>query len=49
MRSRLITRLAAARAAAGARARPPALAHNDGRGFYGATNDKVVTDAGLRS
>ena len=26
---------------------PSALAFNDGRGFYGATDDKVVTDAGL--
>ena len=26
---------------------PSALAHNDGRGFYGATDDKVVTDAGF--
>ena len=26
---------------------PAASAHNDGRGFYGATNDKVVTDAGF--
>jgi hypothetical protein len=26
---------------------PVAQAHNDGRGFYGATNDKVVTDAGF--
>jgi len=24
-----------------------ALAHNDGRGFYGETNDKVVTNAGF--
>jgi hypothetical protein len=24
-----------------------AFAYNDGRGFYGATNDKVVTDAGF--
>jgi len=24
-----------------------AQAHNDGRGFYGATDDKVVTDAGF--
>ncbi len=24
-----------------------AYADNDGRGFYGATNDKVVTDAGF--
>ena len=26
---------------------PAALAENDGRGFYGATNDKVVTEAGF--
>jgi hypothetical protein len=26
---------------------PVAQAHNDGRGFYGATNDKVVVDAGF--
>ncbi len=26
---------------------PAAQAYNDGRGFYGATTDKVVTDAGL--
>lgn len=26
---------------------PIADATNDGRGFYGATNDKVVTDAGF--
>jgi hypothetical protein len=26
---------------------PAAGAHNDGRGFYGATNDKVVTNAGF--
>jgi hypothetical protein len=26
---------------------PTALAENDGRGFYGATDDKVVTDAGF--
>jgi hypothetical protein len=26
---------------------PSALAYNDGRGFYGATDDKVVTDAGF--
>lgn len=26
---------------------PTAFAYNDGRGFYGATNDKVVTDAGF--
>jgi preprotein translocase subunit SecG len=28
-------------------AAPVAQATNDGRGFYGATNDKVVTDAGF--
>jgi hypothetical protein len=26
---------------------PTASAYNDGRGFYGATNDKVVTNAGF--
>lgn len=26
---------------------PVAGAHNDGRGFYGATNDRVVTNAGF--
>ena len=26
---------------------PAAVAENDGRGFYGATNDKVVTNAGF--
>jgi hypothetical protein len=26
---------------------PAAQAYNDGRGFYGGTNDKVVTDAGF--
>jgi preprotein translocase subunit SecG len=26
---------------------PGELAYNDGRGFYGATNDKVVTNAGF--
>jgi uncharacterized membrane protein YphA (DoxX/SURF4 family) len=26
---------------------PTAFADNDGRGFYGATNDKVVTNAGF--
>jgi preprotein translocase subunit SecG len=28
-------------------AAPAAFAHNDGRGFYGATDDKVVTNAGF--
>jgi len=26
---------------------PAAVAENDGRGFYGATNDKIVTNAGF--
>jgi hypothetical protein len=26
---------------------PAAFAYNDGRGFYGPTDDKVVTDAGF--
>jgi uncharacterized membrane protein YphA (DoxX/SURF4 family) len=26
---------------------PAAFAYNDGRGFYGATNDKVITKAGF--
>jgi hypothetical protein len=26
---------------------PAAFAYNDGRGFYGATNDKVVTNVGF--
>jgi preprotein translocase subunit SecG len=26
---------------------PASLAYNDGRGFYGATDDKVVTNAGF--
>lgn len=26
---------------------PVAMAENDGRGFYGATNDKVITEAGF--
>jgi preprotein translocase subunit SecG len=26
---------------------PAASAHNDGRGFYGATDDKVITNAGF--
>jgi hypothetical protein len=28
-------------------AAPAAMAENDGRGIYGATNDKVVTEAGF--
>jgi hypothetical protein len=33
--------------AAGLALAPVASAHNDGRGFYGATDDKVITDAGF--
>jgi hypothetical protein len=46
MRLRLTTTLATALMALLVLA-PAALAENDGRGFYGATNDKVVTDAGF--
>ena len=28
-------------------AAPAAVAYNDGRGFYGATNDRVVTNSGF--
>ena len=43
-RRRLLKRLALALSLVLA---PVAEAHNDGRGFYGATNDKVVTNAGF--
>jgi preprotein translocase subunit SecG len=46
MRHRLPTALAASIVLLLVQA-PAALAYNDGRGFYGATNDKVVTDAGF--
>lgn len=46
MRARFITLLALALLVALTLA-PAAAAENDGRGFYGATNDKVVTDAGF--
>jgi hypothetical protein len=43
-RLRIVLSLALALALALA---PAAAAHNDGRGFWGATDDKVVTDAGF--
>jgi hypothetical protein len=43
-RLRIVLSLALALALALA---PAADAYNDGRGFWGATNDKVVTDAGF--
>jgi hypothetical protein len=43
-RLRIVLSLALALALALA---PAAAAYNDGRGFWGATNDKVVTDAGF--
>ena len=47
MRLRLLARLLPAIALASLVLAPAASAFNDGRGFYGATNDKVVTDAGF--
>jgi hypothetical protein len=46
-RTRLLARLFALALLASLVLAPAALAYNDGRGFYGATDDKVVTDAGL--
>jgi hypothetical protein len=47
MRTRLMTRLIPLALLALLVLAPAANAYNDGRGFYGATDDKVVTDAGL--
>ena len=47
MPARLLFRLFALALAVSLVLAPVAEAHNDGRGFYGATNDKVVTNAGL--
>jgi hypothetical protein len=47
MRLRLLARLLPAIALASLVLAPAAGAFNDGRGFYGATDDKVVTDAGF--
>jgi len=47
MRLRLLVKLTAVAVLATLVLAPAAGAYNDGRGFYGATNDKVVTDAGF--
>jgi hypothetical protein len=46
-RARKLTGLLALALVASLALAPAALASNDGRGFYGATNDKVVTNAGF--
>src|SRR5713226_4074235 len=45
--TRLLTRLVALALLASLVLAPAAQAYNDGRGFYGETNDKVVTNAGF--
>ena len=45
--NRLLTRLLALALLLTLVLAPAADAYNDGRGFYGATNDKVVTDSGF--
>jgi preprotein translocase subunit SecG len=47
MRNRLLTRTIPLALTLTLALAPAAGAYNDGRGFYGATNDKVVTDAGF--
>jgi len=47
MRNRLLAKLIPLALLASLVLAPAAQAFNDGRGFYGATNDKVVTDAGF--
>jgi len=47
MRHRLLATLIPLALLASLALAPAASAYNDGRGFYGATNDKVVTDAGF--
>ncbi len=47
MRARLLGRLIMLVALLTLALAPAAYADNDGRGFYGATNDKVVTTAGF--
>jgi hypothetical protein len=44
---RLLMRLAALALLVSLVLAPAAQAYNDGRGFYGETNDKVVTNAGF--
>jgi hypothetical protein len=47
MRNRLLATLVPLALLAALVLAPAASAYNDGRGFYGATNDKVVTNAGF--
>jgi hypothetical protein len=47
MRNRLLATLVPLALLAALALAPAASAYNDGRGFYGATNDKVVTNAGF--
>ncbi len=47
MRNRLLTRLLPLSLALSLALAPAAQAENDGRGFYGASNDKVVVAAGF--
>jgi hypothetical protein len=47
MRTRLLAKLFALALLVSLALAPVASAANDGRGLYGATNDKVVTDAGF--
>ena len=47
MRTRLLAALVPLAVTAWLVLAPVASADNDGRGFYGATNDKVVTNAGF--
>jgi membrane protein implicated in regulation of membrane protease activity len=47
MRQRLLMRIVSLALLAVLVLAPVAHAENDGRGFYGATNDKVVTNFGL--
>jgi len=47
MRKRLLATLVPYALLAALVIAPAALATNDGRGFYGATNDKVVTNFGF--
>ncbi len=47
LRTRLLATLFCLAALASLVLAPVASAHNDGRGFYGATNELAVTDAGF--
>jgi uncharacterized membrane protein len=47
MRTHLLRRILAFAVLVSLVLAPAAEAFNDGRGFYGATNDKVVTNAGF--